>query len=189
MKEQKGMGHITTSICIVIIILLVFGIAYYVKIKYQDEKVQKYETDMLLIQGKIKVIGQEATIQKNEELLKGRKVSENLEDEEVIKLLEKNIISQDEEKFSKYYILEEENLEEIGLNWININEECYIVNYDTYEIIFTKGISVEGNTLYKLSELQAQTESKSQDNAKEVTNVHEGTQDKGTQEEIKQKEE
>lgn len=173
MKNQKGMGHITTTICIVIISLLVLGIAYNVQDKYQEEKAQNYETDMLLIQGKVKVMGQEATIQKNEELLKGRKVSENLEDEEVVKLLENKVISQDEEKFSKYYILAKENLEEIGLNGIELNEGYYIVNYDTYEIIFTKGVSIEESTFYKLSELQAQDESKSQADVQEATNTEE----------------
>ena len=158
MKNQKGMGHLTTTICIGIIILLILGFALIIKKEYQEEKVQNYETDMLLIQGKIKILAQEATIQKNEEILKDKKVSDNLEDGEIAKLLENNVISQDEEDFSKYYILKKDNLDEIGLNGIRQREGNYIVNYKTYEIIYSKGVKIEENVFYKLSDLQKQNE-------------------------------
>ena len=154
MKDQEGMGHLTTIISIIIIALLLVGILYGTKTEVQNEKVQNYETDMLLIQGKVKVISQESTIQKKEELLKGKKVSENLEIEEIARLLENNVISQEEEDFSKYYILEKENLDEMGLNAIKLKEGYYIVNYKTYEIIYTKGVNIKENTFYKLTELQ-----------------------------------
>ena len=108
---------------------------------------------MLLIQGKVKVISNEATIQKNEELLKGRKVTEAIEEEQIKKLLENNIISQEETSFSKYYILEQEHLDEIGLDNIKLKEGYFIVNYDTDEIIYSNGIKVGKDTYYKLSEL------------------------------------
>lgn len=160
MKSQKGMGHLTTILSIVIIILIISGITHYVKDEMQEGKIQNYETDMLLIQGKVKVLSQESTIKKNEELLKGKKVEENLEDEEIKSLLENNIISQGEEKFSKYYILEQENINEIGLNNVELDKGHYIVNYATYEIIYSKGINIEGNIYYKLSEIQEQTKHK-----------------------------
>lgn len=154
MKEQKGMGHITLILCIILIALALIGTANIVRIKLQEERKQDYETDMLLIQGKVKVMSQESTIQKNEELLKGKKLSDNLEDEEIKKLLEENIISQDEESFSKYYIMDKSNLEEIGLKNIETIDGNYIVNYGTYEIIYTKGIKIGEDTYYKLTQLQ-----------------------------------
>ena len=123
----------------------------------QKENKKNYETDMLLIQGKIKVISQESTIQKNEELLQGKKLSENLENEEIKKLLQNKIISEEESDFTKYYILEKTDLEELGLSSIELTEGYYIVNYETYEVIYTSGVKIDNNYYYKLSELQTQT--------------------------------
>ena len=123
----------------------------------QQENKKNYETDMLLIQGKIKVISQESTIQKKEEILQGKKLSENLEDEEIKKLLQNNIISTEESDFTKYYILEKTDLEELGLSSIELTEGYYIVNYETYEVIYSSGVKIDNNNYYKLSELQTQT--------------------------------
>lgn len=154
MRSQKGMGHLMLIICIAIIILFIIGIIYIGMQSIEKEKIETYQTDMLLIQGKVKVISQEATIDKNEELLKGRKVLDALEEEQIKNLLENNIIDKEETSFSKYYILEKTHLEEIGLNTIELKEGYYIVNYDTDEIIYSKGIKMGENILYKLSELE-----------------------------------
>lgn len=170
MKSQKGMGHLMLIICIAIIMLFVVGIIYILRENIQKEKLETYQTDMLLIQGKVKVISQEATIQKNEELLKGRKLSDSLEEEQVKNLLENNVISQEETSFSKYYILEKSHLEEMGLNNIKLEEDYYIVNYDTDEIIFSRGIKIGKETFYKLSELQNKHE---EQNVQEIINERE----------------
>lgn len=158
MKNQKGMGHLMLILCIVIMILAIGSILYFAKEKVDEETIQTYETDMLLIQGKVKVLSQESTIQKKEELLKGRKIEECLEEVEIKTLLEKQIISQEEADFSKYYVLEKANLEEMGLNNIQLKEGYYIVNYDTDEIIYAKGIKIGDKIYYKLSELKQETE-------------------------------
>lgn len=154
MKSQNGMGHLMLIICIAIIILFVVGIIYITIESLEKEKLETYQTNMLLIQGKTKVISQEATIQKNEGLLKGRKVSEAIEEEQIKNLLESKIILQEETSFAKYYILEKSHLEEICLGSIELEEGYYIVNYDTDEIIYSKGITKGKETLYKLSELE-----------------------------------
>lgn len=168
MKSQKGMGHLMLIICIVVIILFIIGIIYIAKTNVEEEILETYETNMLLIQGKVKIISQESTIQKKEELLKGRKLSDNLEDEQVKKLLENGIISQEETSFSKYYILEKSHLEEIGLGNIELKEGYYIVNYDTDEIIYSKGIIIGKETYYKLSELEEKNKQK--ENQEQVVN-------------------
>lgn len=157
LKEQKGMGHLATFFCIIIIIAIITICIYYIKNMMQQENKKNYETDMLLIQGKIKVISQESTIQKKEEILQGKKLSENLEDEEIKKLLQNNIISTEESDFTKYYILEKTDLEELGLSSIELTEGYYIVNYETYEVIYSSGVKIDNNNYYKLSELQTQT--------------------------------
>lgn len=156
MKSQNGMGHLMLIICIAIIILFVLGIIYILRDTIEKEKIETYQTDMLLIQGKVKVISQESTIQKKEELLKGRKLSDSLEEEQIKKLLQNNIITQEETSFSKYYILEKSHLDEMGLSSIEIEEGYYIVNYDTDEIIYSEGITIGQDKFYKLSELEKQ---------------------------------
>ena len=171
MKSQKGMGHLMLIICIAIIIALILGVVYIVKENIEKEKIETYETNMLLIQGKVKVISNEATIQKSEEPLKGRKVEEAIEEEQIKSLLEKNIISQEEASFSKYYILEQEHLDEIGLNNIELKEGYFIVNYDTDEIIYSNGIKVGKDIYYKLSELKELKElNKQEENIEEPIN-------------------
>ena len=157
LKEQEGMGHLATFFCIIIIIAIITICIYYIKNMMQQENKKNYETDMLLIQGKIKVISQESTIQKKEEILQGKKLSENLENEEIKKLLQNKIISEEESDFTKYYILEKTDLEELGLSSIELTEGYYIVNYETYEVIYTSGVKIDNNYYYKLSELQTQT--------------------------------
>lgn len=161
MKSQNGMSYLMLVICIIIIATIITIIGYFTYKQIEEGNLENYETNMLLIQGKIKVLSQEATIQKNEELLKGRKVSDSLEEEQIKKILENGVISQEEESFSKYYIIEKLNLEEMGLNSIELEEgSYYIVNYDTDEIIYTNGISINGKVYYKLSELKKFKEDK-----------------------------
>lgn len=176
MKNQKGMGHLMLILCVIIIILIAVGAIYYFFMQLEKQIIETYETDMLLIQGKVKVLSEEAVINKQEELLKGRKVSDSLEDEEVKALLENGVFSQEEEKFSKYYILEKANLDEMGLGAIRLEKGYYIVNYDTDEVIYSKGIKVGENTYYKLSEieeLKQREENKANEEAQEKEQISE----------------
>ena len=154
MKNHNGMGHITLIICIIAIILAIVVTVNLLKVQINEGKEKDIETDMLLLQGKVKVMSQEATIQKNEEILKGKKVSENLENEYVKELIEKNIILTEDENIEKCYIIDKSDLEEIGLGNIELIEGIYVVNYNNYDIIYSKGIQVGENIYYKLSDLQ-----------------------------------
>lgn len=112
---------------------------------------------MLLVQGKIKVIEQENEMNKEENPLKGLKVSENLEDENVKSLIENKVINIEDENFDKYYIINSETLNELKLQ-DNLKGEYYIVNYKTYEIIYSKGIEIENEMHYSLTEILEHTE-------------------------------
>ncbi len=112
---------------------------------------------MLLVQGKIKVIGQENEMNKEENPLKGIKVSENLEDEKVKSLTENKVINTEDENFEEYYIINSETLNELNLQ-DNLKGEYYIVNYKTYEIIYSKGIEIEKEMHYTLTEILEHTD-------------------------------
>lgn len=181
MKSQKGMSHIVWILAIIVILILVVCALFFSKTKLEDEVLKMYETDMLLIQGKVKVLSKEAIVKDNDDELKGKKIEENLEDTTIKNLLEKGIISQEEEKFSKYYIIDKATLDEIGLKDVKIREGFYIVNYDTDEIIYAKGITIENDTYYKLSEIKEVNSKK--ENQNEIVNEIESAIDESETEE------
>lgn len=145
-------------ICIVLILAIIGAILYIVNNLNQERILENYQTEMLMLQSKVKILSQEAIMQKKDELLKGKKVSENLEDENIKMLLENKVISQEEESFDKYYILDRATIEEMGLSNIVLEEGFYIVNYNTDEIIYSNGIVLGKETYYKLSQIQKRNE-------------------------------
>lgn len=157
MRKENAMTHITLVIWIVIIIVIGYlGINFILKETVKG-KVENLKTDMLLVQGRIKVIEQENEMNKEENSLKGLKVSENLEDEKIKKLIENKVINAEEENFDKYYIINSETLNELKLQ-DNLKGEYYIVNYKTHEIIYSKGIEIENEIHYTLTEILEHTE-------------------------------
>ena len=177
MKSQKGMGHVTVFIYMILILLIIGTTIYFAIFNLKEEKAQKHETEMLTIKGKVKILSEESTIKSDESLIKGRKLSENLEDEEIKKLIDKKIISEEEEDFDKYYILDNSNLEEIGLEEIQLNKGYYVVNYKTGEIIYTQGIKIDNELYYKLSDVKQKEEEKANTNSETETNETEKPQE------------
>lgn len=154
MKSEKAMSYKMLIFIVLLIMIAVITSMYLLNNRLKSEIVKTYKTDMLLIQGKTKVLSQESIVQKKEDILKGEKIADKLEDEKVKELLEKNVISQDEEKFAKYYIWNKDVLNEVGLSDIKLEIGFYIVNYDTDEIIYSEGIKVDDKIYYKLSEIE-----------------------------------
>lgn len=154
MKNQKGMSYITL---IVIIIILAFVIAitiHFSKIMIENKKFESYETDMLQIQGKVKILQQEAIMDDDDEKFVGRKLENFSEIEEVKQLIESNVIVAEGEDYSKYYIIDNLDLEKIGLENIKVGNGFYVVNYNTEEVIYSEGIEKEDNIYYKLSDMK-----------------------------------
>ena len=98
-----------------------------------------------------------------------------MKEEPLIKeFLNQNIIS--EEEYEKYYVLTDADLEKLGLEISNYENSFFLINYDNYEIITTKGCKYEkGETLYKLSDIlekEGQKESKNEE-TKQEENIQE----------------
>ena len=181
MKSEKAMSHITATIAIVIIaIIIAVGIRFILNEK-QDNEVVNLFTDMLLVQGKVKVVSQENTMKKDERPLVGKKVSENLEDEKVKALLDAKVINEEEEDFENYYIIDSESISELNLP-NNLNGEYYIVNYETYEIVHTKGIEIDGKMYYTLTSLLKYEEEKELEKQKDDTTNSEITNEEQVEE-------
>ena len=70
--------------------------------------------------------------------------------------LSNNILSESE--YEKYYVLKDENLATAGLEITNYQDSYFIINYETYEVIVSKGCKYsEKEILYKLSDIIAKT--------------------------------
>ena len=156
MKSEKAMTLITTAILVVVITALVFAIVYYARMQYAKECLEDIKTDMLLVQAKVKTIQGEYTLEKkNEEILKGTKLLDMQENETIKQFIEKENIDINE-KDKKYYVLNKENLEELGLEKVALEENTYyIVEYTTNEVYYTKGFTYsDGNTYYELKQIE-----------------------------------
>lgn len=157
MKKENGLTHMTTIFLVIIILVLILVAVRFVELQYKNEESETIKTNMLAIQGKAKIIAEEEKSLKKE--LAGIKISDKKEEENIKKLLEQQNITIDEN--SKYYVLDKENLKEIGLGNIELeSDQYYIVNYDNLEILYTKGVQIGDNILYKLSDFNKLNEEK-----------------------------
>lgn len=153
MKSNKGMG-IIGLICLTAVIVVIVAVTFYfVRLKYNEAKVQTIRTDMLLVQWKAKSYIDSQTAEKVEQInYPGKKVSES-EDELVKEFLQKEILTEEEK--DKYQVLTDEDLATIKSGISNAEGNYYLVNYENYEIIITGGCKISDNqTLYKLTDIE-----------------------------------
>ena len=158
MKKNSGMGIIKLILMVVLIILVIIAGLYFVRKKYREVKAETIKTDMLQVQWKLKDYIDKQTVKGEEKKYLGTKISEMKENEIIKDFLAKNVIS--EEEYDKYYVLQDENLAEAGLEITNYEGSYFLINYDTYEIIDTKGYSKsDDETLYKLTDINKKNDS------------------------------
>lgn len=154
MKNEKGMTLITTAILVVVIAALVSAVVYYARIAMAKQNLEDIKTDLLSVQAKVRFVEGNYTLEKKEELLKGTKIAEMQEDPIVQEFLQKQIINI-EEKDKLYYVLKQEDLEQLDLAKVTLEENTYyIVEYTTAEVYYTKGVEyTDGNTYYEIQEI------------------------------------
>lgn len=123
---------------------------------------------MLMIEGKIKSIKAESEISNNQEKYVGTKVSE-ANDTEVNNVMQQLQINQEE--LQNYYILNKESFEKMGLaDSIKDDDDEYIVNYTNSDVIYVKGIKLNNEIKYKLSDIIDKNENTNNINEKEENN-------------------
>lgn len=154
MKLESGISYTKLLIIFAIVIVIGIIIATYIMGVFKENSLEDIKTNMLLIQTKIKVIKGDSDISGDAGSLKGTKLSAPDQPAEIQNFLGKGLVNQEE--YDYYYILNQQCLNEIGLGEVKLeNGDYYIVNYTTYEVIYTKGYTDEyKNTYYKLSEIQ-----------------------------------
>lgn len=154
MKNNRGIGIISLLIIIVIsVIILGIGVNFGLQ-KYKEAQIKTLNTDMLLVEWKLKAyIDDQKAEGKTEITYLGTKVSELKENVLIKDFLSKNIIPENE--YDKYYVLNDEDMKNAGLEITNYEDSYYLINYETYEVIITKGCKMlSGNVLYKLSDIE-----------------------------------
>lgn len=133
MKNNKG---ITLIALIVTVILLAILAGATIKMGLgitSTAKFENIETQLLLIQSKVKIMSQDLVIGEIEESeLKGTK--------------------QDSGEYMGWYLLSQSDLNDIGVEKAKA-EDGYYVNYDTDDVAYSKGISLEGNTFTKIKDI------------------------------------
>ena len=172
MKKQNAMSLIGVIIAITFIIMIICGAIYFTMEQFEKSRIENVKTNMLLVQGKIKVLQESSVAKKDESILKGKKVADNAENEKVKEMLEKGVISTQDESYDKYYIVDQDTLTQMQIEGIVFGEgNFYIVNYATNEILWTQGITIDGVTYYKLSDLEKLDETTTNTQANEQLNV------------------
>lgn len=152
MKPEYFKTYVKTFLIILLICAIAIGVVYFLKNEYDGEQLETIKTNMLLIEGKTKVIAEKVRIKEKDSTYVGTKIEKETEDDKIKELQEKNVIDLNE-KDVKYYILNQSNLEELGLSNIQLEEGFYIVEYSSNEIIYSEGVEDRnGSRLYKLSE-------------------------------------
>lgn len=158
MKNYKSKMFKLGIVFILIIIILIFGVKYFKKIMF-DKEIYDIKTNMLVIQGKIKLLKGEAEVSKNEKIYIGTKISD-LDNKEIKEFMQN--LGIEESKFETYYILNKEDFEKMSIlgELKNIEDNVYIVNYNDAEVIYIKGINVDDSIKYKLSDIMAKEKRK-----------------------------
>lgn len=149
MREEKGI-----TIVMLVITIIVLGILAGVTIKVGGDiltktNLQTLNTNMLLIQAKVKTLEENSNFNKNENLLKGTKIGEITDNQLINQLKAEGVI----DLTVNYYLLSQEDLNAMGLEKIKI-ESGYLVDYENAEIIYLEGFKVKGMRYYKLSQLK-----------------------------------
>ena len=163
-NKYKFLKLIIAFIVILVVGIFLFNIGTK---KMQERKNDDIKTDMLMIEGKIKSIKAESEISNNQEKYVGTKVSE-ANDTEVNNVMQQLQINQEE--LQNYYILNKESFEKMGLADSIKDDDEYIVNYTNSDVIYVKGIKLNNEVKYKLSDIIDKNENTNNINEEEENN-------------------
>lgn len=155
MKKQNGLTLLSTIVLVLLIAFIVFGVIYFIRIQTQKEQLEDLKTDILLVQAKVRKLSADYILEKKEEVLVGTKISEMKENETIKEFLEKNSIDT-EEKEKKYYVLNQDDLNNLELTKVKLEPNSYyIVEYTDGNVYYTKGVEyTDGNSYYDVNNIE-----------------------------------
>ena len=153
LKREKGVTLMVLIITVIVLaILATITIQEVGGIMNQIDR-ENVSTNLLLIQAKAKVLKEKASFSNDETILKGQKVSEIVDNAEVEELKTKGVLDTEDENYNSNYLLDKQAIEEleIGIDKMS-DDDFYIVNYATEDVIYSKGYRhTDGNFYYTLS--------------------------------------
>ncbi len=154
---MKKKSVLFTYIKIIIVIgIIIAGVYFGLRIfnkEYDKETFETVKTNMLLIQAKTELIAQKKKIEEDDVKYIGTKISKKKDDPKIKNLIDNKIIDIESKK-SNYYCIDNNNLDELGLNDIRI-DDYFIVDYKKNDVIYVDGIeNKEGKIIYKLSDME-----------------------------------
>ncbi len=141
---QTGKSLIKFIVIIAILMgIILWGIQIIVK-EADKKELETIHTNMLQVQAKAKVVFEKYHVD-NANGLKGRKIENNSE-------LESFGINDD----GNYYVWDKEVLNDVGLIENPLGEnDFYIINYDSEEVLFSKGYQTkDGQIYFKLTDIK-----------------------------------
>jgi len=150
MKQEKGLGSIMT-ILLLIVILVIVGVAlYFIQKQYSKETVETAKTEMLAVQGKVKMVARENVMDKEGHPLLGELLEGQEETDWVKSLLEEKVIP---ETKGMYKVTQKE-LGILQLDTISLQEgEYFLVNYEKEEVYFYERQPNASYKWYQLTQL------------------------------------
>ena len=141
--QNKGNSLIWLIPLIVILTVIIINGVQFIQKQMHEKEWENVKTDMLQIQAKAKIVFEKYHVDEANGL-----AGEKIED---LSSIEQFGIEQDK----TYYKWTKEILDQNGLSDIKVDEDYYLINYETEEVIYSKGYkSNDGNTYYKLSEIK-----------------------------------
>ncbi len=154
MKSQKGLTLLSTIVLVLVIAFITFGVVYFVKLQTTKEGLEDMKTDLLQVQAKVKKISSDYILEKKDDVLVGTKISDIKSEPAIQEFLNKNSININE-KGKKYYVLNQQNLNELELTQITLEDNSYyIVEYTEAKVYYTKGYELNGNSYYDLDNIE-----------------------------------
>lgn len=147
---RKGIALV--SLIITIVIMLILTAATFATSKIIEKaRIQNLATNMMLIQAKVKIINERIAFNGDTSIYVGKKLKDQANKESIAN----GVLTSGELQSDSFYIYDRETLNTIGLEGIKLaKNEVFIVNYDTCEIIWPKGLTnTDGDIVYKLSEI------------------------------------
>lgn len=148
-KNSKGITLVSLVITIIILMLITSVTVYTGTNVIKQVTLQNVNTDMMLIKAKVKTMEEQAKFNKDNSNYKGTPLIDVHDNKKIDKLVDEEIV----EDITKYYLLSKEDLNSMGLEKIDI-ADGYLVNYESEEIIYVRGLKKDDNTYHKLSDIK-----------------------------------
>ena len=148
--NSKGITIVALTITIIVLLIIASVTVYVGNNVIRQAQLQTINTNMMLIQVKVKTIAEQVNFNKDTSGYRGTKMNAS----SMQKIIDSGAIKNEDAE--NFYLLSKSDLNAMGLEKINI-ESGYLVNYETAEVIYVKGFSNDGKTYYKLSDMKQLT--------------------------------